>query len=60
MMTADSDRLNFLCRAGDVSFGVIHDAPGDGNILLHHDLGPSGEGPTLRDAIDDAMQKEKP
>ncbi len=54
----DKDRIDWLARAGDVWISMAWDCPKDGQICVSHDLGETGWGVNLRDAIDDAMEKE--
>ena len=54
----DVDRVNWLQRAGDVSLGVVVDAPHDGEFFLDSDLVDTQYAKTLRDAIDHAMIAE--
>ena len=51
-------RFDWLERQdlSEVSMYLIVDAPGDGNTAVHGDE-QYGEGRTLREAIDNAMQK---
>lgn len=54
----DTSRLDWLSRAGTVSICMLHEQPGDGNMLCDSDVG-SGQGKTLREAIDIAMGETK-
>lgn len=54
----DTERLDWLARAGDVSISMLRDQPRDGEICVAHDLGHVGIGKTLREAIDDARNQE--
>lgn len=54
----DVDRVNWLQRAGEVSFGLVMDAPHDGEFYLHSDLADTQYGKTLREVIDRGIVAE--
>ncbi len=51
----DTERLDWLARAGDVSISVIQDAPRDGEYCIMSDVAPICYGETFRDAVDSAI-----
>lgn len=56
--TKDAERLDWLSRAGDVGIYMLHDQPGDGDMVLDTDIG-NGQGASLRAAIDAAIAASK-
>ena len=61
----DTKRLDWLERAGDVSFSIVIDAPHDGEFSLYTDVTyhDTMYGKSLREAIDAAIAqaaREKP
>lgn len=54
----DTQRLDWLALAGEVSWDMLQDCPGDGNICLNAGvLCRAIESKTLRGAIDAAMEQ---
>ena len=56
----DSERIDWIAKqGGDFAFGIIQDAPGDGNWFVHGmDCDNCGEGRSFREAIDSAMKRK--
>jgi len=53
-LRVDAELLDWLERAGPTSFGVVIDAPNDGEYYVSPDDTPTGYGKTFRAAIDTA------
>jgi hypothetical protein len=54
----DSERLDWLSTAGEVSIDLIQDAPNDGDFLVRTDM-VEAYGKTVREAIDNAAKHDK-